>query len=223
MEEHALSLHGAAEDEYDENDEREESTEIAVFGGVHSRSAMTYMNLASTELQTHAKDESVAAFISMVQADVAKFGVHCPIEVVRGIVIMELQKKTKSTYVHVTTSKSLIAQMAGKHEKAHKGLQYDEKELQKLATQINDHLSDLLQKGFTDLLQTDNFLRTMKYHEVEFLENMVKYVDHSKNIKKASMEMLESQITKSFWTITWQTEKGGKAAERMRKAAFMAE
>ena len=220
----ALSLRGAAEDDYDVDDERDEAaecTEMAVFDG-HNHGAAAYMNLAVAGINTSGNDKSVNALIEKMQVDLLAFGVGCSDEVVRSIALKEIQKKIKSTYVAVTTPSTTCKQMAAKIKTGLLGIEFDEGKLLKYGTLINTHLNDLLQKGGnTDLLQTDKFLHTMKFHEVEFLDNMIKYVDLSKNIKKASMEVLESKIMLSFWTITWKTEKDKKAADKMEKAAYL--
>ena len=219
-----LEYSGAAAEPDDEPDADESIDDTTV---VAYSSKITLGLKQFTDLGIKASgDKTVGADIDMLYKEtlaLLKAHEHAMQEqLVFNIVMTESDKYYKANYVKVTTASTQLVNINKHTEKLYHYAVFDENELKALATKINAHLNQVFTHD-PAIAQTDYFIRTMKQHDVAFLENMQEYVLTSKKIKELSIKIMKDQIKIAFWSVVQQKEKGERDAKKKARAPVLPE
>ena len=131
-------------------------------------------------------------------------------------------KFSKANYKKVETASIQLSYINKTIEKHYHDAVFDENELKVLGVKINAHLNEVFMVE-PAIAQTEYFIRTMKQHDVAFLENMQEYVLTSKKIKELSIKIMKDQIKIAFWSVVQQKEKCERDAKKKARAPVLPE
>jgi len=205
----------------DTDDEEEEHDGALGAFAPYNTGTVSFASMAISSLVQTVGDQDFTDVVKACHTHLQSVDITCPVEVTRNICVVEWQKVTSGTYISVTSSNNNVKTCTKKLAKIHSCLQFDEAKIIEIAEKMNLHLNKLLQQGHTDLAVTDTFIRTMKFHDVGFLNDMVEYTKHSKGVKKGCMDVLDQTVKQAFWSIIYQKEKAEKAAARELRSHFI--